>query len=104
MVEAIAGRGPLLGHHLQHGQKEVSEVTGVLVRPAILLHQHVKQGPRLQLGDVPQFTCRGAIGRGINDGHKRMWGGKRMAVIKGLVRQITKKHVFLLKDKVGDNI
>lgn len=58
VIEAFASRGPLLRHHLQHGQKEVSELTGVFVRPAVLLHQHVKQGPRLQLGDVPQFTCR----------------------------------------------
>lgn len=47
VVEAFAGRGPLLGHHLQHGQKEVGEVAGVFVRPAVLLYQHVKQGPRL---------------------------------------------------------
>lgn len=59
VVEAFAGRSPLLRHHLQHGQEEVGEVAGVFVRPAVLLHQHVKQGPRLQLGDVSQLTCRG---------------------------------------------
>lgn len=62
MVEAFTGRGPLLRHHLQHGQKEVGEVAGVFVRPAVLLHQHIKQGPRLKLGDVPQLTCRGREG------------------------------------------
>lgn len=59
MVEAFARRGPLLGHHLQHGQQEVREVAGVFLRPAVLLHQHVEQRPRLQLGDVPELTCRG---------------------------------------------
>lgn len=66
VVEAFTGRGPLLRHHLQHGQKEVSEMAGVLVRPAVLLHQHVKQGPWLQLSDVSQFTCMGAIGSRVN--------------------------------------
>lgn len=57
VVEAFTGRGPLLRHHLQHGQKEVSEVAGIFVCPAVLLHQHVKQGPRLELSDMPQLTC-----------------------------------------------
>lgn len=70
VVEAFAGRGSLLRHHLKHGQKEVSEVAGVFMRPAVLLHQHVKQGPRLQLSDVPQLTCRGQQGE-VSTWHQR---------------------------------
>lgn len=46
VVETFAGRGPLLRHHLQHRQKEVCEVSGILMQPAIFLYQHIKQGPR----------------------------------------------------------
>lgn len=59
VVEAFTGRGPFFRHHLQHGQEEVGEVASIFVRPAVLLYQNVKQGPGLQLGDVPQLTCRG---------------------------------------------
>lgn len=62
VAQAVPRRGPLLRHHLQHGQQEVGEVAGVLVRPAVLLHQYVEQRPRLQLGDVPQLACRGQRG------------------------------------------
>lgn len=59
VAEAVPSRGPLFGDHLQHGQQEVGEVAGILRGPAILLHQHIKQGPGLQLGDVPQLTFLG---------------------------------------------
>lgn len=53
VVETFSGRGSLLGNHLQHGQQEVGEVSGVLVRPPVLLHQDVEQGPGFEFGDVP---------------------------------------------------
>lgn len=61
VAEAVPRRGPFLGHHFQHGQQEVGEVAGVFVRPSVLLHQHVEQRPRLQLGDVPQLACKGQL-------------------------------------------
>lgn len=70
MIEAFGGRGPLLRHHLQHGQEEVGEVAGVFVWPAVLLHQHVKQGPGLELGDVPQLAWRGRQRRESTTGQR----------------------------------
>lgn len=47
VVETFSGRRSLFRDHLQHGQQEVGEVSGVLVRPAVLLHQDVEQRPGL---------------------------------------------------------
>lgn len=58
VAQALRGRGPLLGHQLQHWKQEVGEALGLLPRPLVLVDQHLQQAPGLQLGDVLQVTCR----------------------------------------------
>lgn len=57
VAQALRGRGSLLGDQLQHGDQEVGEALGFLAGPLVLVHQHLQQAPRLQLGDVFQITC-----------------------------------------------
>lgn len=96
VVEAFAGRGPLLGHHLQHGKQEVGEVSGVFVRPAVLLHQHVEQRPRLQLGDVPQLACRG------QEGAESVTAQEKVKKFRELVHP-NDSVLTVVNDKTGDS-
>lgn len=75
VAEAVACRGSLLGYHLQHGQQEMGEVAGVLVRPSVLFNQHVEQRPRLQLGDVSQLACRGQLRAELLGAHGNVGDG-----------------------------
>lgn len=54
--EALCSRSSLLWYQVQHWEKEASKGSCLLFRPLILLHQHLQQTPRFQLGNVPQVT------------------------------------------------
>lgn len=56
MGEALGRCGSPFRHQVQHGQKEAAKALGLLFGPLVLFYQHVKQTPRLQLGDVTQVT------------------------------------------------
>lgn len=56
MGEALCRGGPPFRHQVQHGLEEAAEGVGLIFGPLVLFYQHVKQTPRLQLGDVAQVT------------------------------------------------
>ena len=56
MAETLVSSGALSGVERQHGQEEVGHVLRVALRPFVLLHENLRQAPRLQLGNVAQFT------------------------------------------------
>lgn len=68
MAQALCGRGSLLWDQLQHGDQEVGEAFGFFAGPLVLVYQHLKQTPGLQLGNVLQITCRQSDG-GVSESH-----------------------------------
>lgn len=53
VLQALRRRGPALRLQLQHGQQEVAELGSLIQGPLVLLQQHLKNAPGLQVGDVP---------------------------------------------------
>ena len=42
---------------LEHREQKVGHLCGVLLRPLVLVDEHLVEAPRLQLGDVAQLSC-----------------------------------------------
>ena len=57
VAETIQGSGPLVGIKLQHGDQEAGKGLRIFGLPLILLSEHLKQPPWLQLADVAQLSC-----------------------------------------------
>ncbi len=58
VVEALERGGAAVRVELEHRQQEVGEGERVLVRPLVLLREHLVQAPGSQLRDVPQLACK----------------------------------------------
>ena len=56
MLEAVLGRGALVGVEAEHGHQPVGEGLGHLGVPLVLLREDVEQGPGLEFCDVSQLA------------------------------------------------
>ena len=56
VLEAVLGRGALVGVEAEHGHQPVGEGLGHLGVPLVLLREDVEQGPGLEFCDVSQLA------------------------------------------------
>jgi len=58
VVQGIPGRNALVRIRVQHGSDEADKVSGLVARPAVLVHQGTGQFAGLQVFDVPKLAIR----------------------------------------------